>query len=195
MGTLGTSLSIMKKNKNKEGVGRVSGGTHGGTRAVPMGTASGGRITRRVSARRQPKHPPTLRVSDYSKQSLDLIRLRLVEAVETLHYLPLTERDRPPKRIVSNMPPIVRQAWESYGWDRARAPRPTATKEQITRMEEAIDWLLWIKDINRRRAVWAMAHWLPRGRIARKMGCARWTVYRWEREGIMRIARRLKNSL
>ena len=58
-------------------------------------------------------------------------------------------------------------------------------------MDEAIEWLLWIKDINRRTAVWAMAYRLPRGRIARKMGCVRWTVYRWEREGIMRIARRL----
>ena len=192
MGTLVTSIFIMKKNKNKEGVGRVSGGTHGGTRAVPMGTASGGRITRRVSARRQPERRPTLRVPDYSKQSFDFIRLRLVEAVETLHCLPLTGRDRLPKRLVSNMPPIVRQAWESYGYDLARAPRPTATKEQITRMEEAIEWLLWIKDINRRTAVWAMAHRLPRSRIARKVGCVRWTVYRWEREGIMRIARRLK---
>ena len=192
MGILVTSIFIMKKNKNKEGVGRVSGGTHGGTRAVPMGTASGGRITRRVSARRQPERRPALRVRDYSKQSFDLIRMRLVEAVETLHCLPLTGRDRPPKRLVSNMPPIVRQAWESYGYDLSRPPRPTATKELITRMEEAIEWLLWIKDINRRTAVWAMAHRLLRSRIDRKMSCVRWTVYRWEREGIIRIARRLK---
>ena len=80
--------------------------------------------------------------------------------------------------------------WESYGWDKATAPRPTATQDQITRMEEAIVWLLWISDINERTAVWVMAHRLPRSRIARKMRCARWTIYRWEREGMIRIARR-----
>ena len=156
--------------------------------AASMGTA----LRRRLSAHCRPPRPATLRISDYSKQSLDMIRLRLVEAVETLYCLPLTGRDRPPRRIVSNMPPIVRQAWESYGWDKAQVPRPTATMEQITRMEEAIGWLLWISDAHQRTAVWAMAHRLPRGRIARKMKCARWTVYRWEREGILRIAHRLK---
>ena len=191
MATLVTSLSIMKKNKNKEGVSSVSSGAQGGAHAVPMGTA-GDRAARRIVASRRPKRPPTLLIYDYSKQSLDLIRLRLVEAVETLYCLPYTGRDRPPRRIVSNMPSIVRQAWESYGYDKFRTPRPTATMEQITRMEEAIGWLLWIKDIQWRTAVWAMAHRLPRGRIARKMRCDRRTIYRWELSGIMRIAHRLK---
>ena len=155
-----------------------------------MATAGIGRRMR-VAVRR-PKRQSTLIIRDYSKESLNRIRLRLVEAVDTLRCLPSTGRDRPPRRIVSNMPPIVRQAWESYGWDKAEPPRPTATMDQITRMEEAIGWLLWITDIHWRTAVWCMAHRLPRGRIARKMRCARFTVYRWELEGIMRIAHRLK---
>ena len=53
---------------------------------------------------------------------------------------------------------MVRQAWERYGWDKAEAPRPTTTCEQITRMEEAVQWLLWISDIKERTAVWVMAH-------------------------------------
>ncbi len=182
----------MNKNKKKEGVSRKSSGGQRGGHAVAMGTrmATAGRP--RLLARGRPQRPPTLRLTNYSKESLDQIRIRLVEAVDTLYCLPLTGRDRPPKRIVSNMPPIVRQAWESYGWDKSRAPRPVATIEQITRMEEAVGWLLWISDAHQRTAVWAMAHRLPRGRIARKMKCARWTVYRWERDGILRIAHRLK---
>ena len=182
----------MKKNKNIEGVGAVSSGSHGGSHAVSMATGKGGRVTRRVSAARRPKRPPTLRVPDYSKQSFDLIRLRLVEAVETLRCLPLTGRDRPPKGLISKMPPIVRQACDSYGWDQAQAPRPTATMDQITRMEETIEWLLWIKDINQRTVVWAMAHRLPRTKIARKIRCSRRTVYNWEWSGILTIAKRLK---
>ena len=109
--TLATSLFIMKKNKNKEGVSRKSSGGHRGGHAVAMATPMATSRRRRLLARCQPERPPTLRVPDYSKRSFDLIRLRLVEAVETLRCLPLTGRDRPPKGLVSSMPPFVRQAW------------------------------------------------------------------------------------
>lgn len=90
------------------------------------------------------------------------------------------------------MPAIVRQTWESYGWDKSSAPRPTATIEQITKMEEAIQWLLWISDIKERTAVWVMAHRLPRSKVARKMRVSRVTIYRWELAGLKKIAHRLK---
>ena len=182
----------MKKSKNKEGVGLKSSGSHRGSHAVAMATSMATPRRRRLLARRRPSRPATLRIPDYSKQSLDLIRLRFAEAVDTLRCLPLTGRDRPPRTIVSNMPSIVRQTWESYGWDKLAEPRPTATMEQITRMEETVQWLLWISDINERTAVWVMAHRVRRSKVARKMKCNRVTVYRWELAGLKKVAHRLK---
>ncbi len=186
----------MKKNKKKEGLARKSSGSQSGSHAVAMATSMAtvrARPRLRASCRHcRPQRPASLRVPDYSKQSLDLIRLRLVEAVQVLYCLPLTARDRPPRTIASNMPDVVRQTWESYGWDKFAAPRPTATMEQITRMEEAVQWLLWITDIKERTAVWVMAHRLPRSKVARKMRCNRVTVYRWELAGLKKIAHRLK---
>ncbi len=57
MATVATFISIMEKNKNKEGVSCVPSGGHSGGHAVAMATASGGKITRHVSPRRAKIRP------------------------------------------------------------------------------------------------------------------------------------------
>ena len=79
-------------------------------------------------------------------------RSRLAEAADALRRLSLNGIK--PGALRSGWPDVVHQAHEAYGWtaERMRPPRPSPA--QITRMDEAIGWLLWL-DGQERKIVWA----------------------------------------
>jgi hypothetical protein len=83
---------------------------------------------------------------------LEETKSRLAEAADALRRL--TMNGIRPGAMRSNWPDIVQRAEEAYGWtaERVRPPRPSPA--QITRMDEAIGWLLWL-DAEERKLVWA----------------------------------------
>ena len=83
------------------------------------------------------------------------VKARLDEAAETLKAMTLSCRDRP-ARLGSGWPDVVRQSCEAYGYSDVRVHPPTPSPAAISRADEAVTWLLWLGDAERRVA-WARA--------------------------------------
>jgi hypothetical protein len=83
---------------------------------------------------------------------LDETKSRLAEAADALRRLNM--HGIKPSGLRSQWPDIVHRTEDAYGWtaERMRPPRPSPA--QITRMDEAIGWLLWL-DAEERKLVWA----------------------------------------
>jgi hypothetical protein len=69
-----------------------------------------------------------------------------------------------PSGLRSQWPDVIHRVEEAYGWTvgRVRPPRPSPA--EITRMDEAIGWLLWL-DADQRKVVWARSMRLSWRRI------------------------------
>ncbi len=83
------------------------------------------------------------------------VKTRLEEAAETLRAMTLNCRDRP-ARMASGWPDVVRQSCEAYGYDEVRVRPPAPPPARISRADEAVIWLLWLTDAER-RVSWARA--------------------------------------
>lgn len=111
----------------------------------------------RRAALRPPARQPGAHHSDGQDMldaapDLEETKSRLAEAADALRRLSMNGIK--PGALRAQWPDVVRQAEEAYGWtaERVRPPRPTPA--QITRMDEAISWLLWL-DGEERKVVWA----------------------------------------
>lgn len=93
---------------------------------------------------------------------LEDTKARMAEAADALRRLSM--HGLKPSGLRSQWPDIVHRVEEAYGWtgERMRPARPTPA--QITRMDEAIGWLLWL-DEDERKVVWARAMGLSWRRI------------------------------
>ena len=93
---------------------------------------------------------------------LEETKSRLAEAADALRRLSMNGIK--PSALRSQWPDVVHRAEEAYGWtsERMRPPRPSPA--QITRMDEAIRWLLWL-DGEERKIVWARSMGLSWRRI------------------------------
>jgi hypothetical protein len=85
---------------------------------------------------------------------LEETKARMTEAADALRRLSMHVLK--PSGLRAQWPDIVHRVEEAYGWsaERTRPARPTPA--QITRMDEAIGWLLWLKE-DERKVVWARA--------------------------------------
>ncbi len=83
------------------------------------------------------------------------VKTRLEEAAETLRAMTLNCRDRP-ARVASGWPDVVRQSCEAYGYSEVRVRPPAPPPARISRADEAVTWLLWLTDAER-RVSWARA--------------------------------------
>ncbi len=83
------------------------------------------------------------------------VKARLEEAAETLRAMTLSCRDRP-ARVGSGWPDVVRQSCEAYGYNEVCVRPPAPPPARISRAEEAVTWLLWLTDAER-RVSWARA--------------------------------------
>ncbi|MCP4328386.1 MAG: hypothetical protein GY791_08120 [Alphaproteobacteria bacterium] len=82
--------------------------------------------------------------------------VRLREAAETIARLRAGPNLRP-AGYRSSMPDYVRDAVESYGYDRAESRPAIPSPREIDRMDEAFGWLPLIEDRDQRRLVLARA--------------------------------------
>ena len=97
-----------------------------------------------------------------AETDLEDTKRRLVEAADALRRLSMNGIK--PNGLHSQWPDVVHRVEEAYGWtgERVRPPRPSPA--EITRMDEAIRWLLWL-DGDQRKVVWARSLGLSWRRI------------------------------
>ena len=86
---------------------------------------------------------------------MDMTQLNdlFLEAAETERKLPAAIR----KQKLSSWPDHV-QEWFGYGYHAAETPRLTATPEQVSRLDYAIELGITGLDVEDRKLVWAVAH-------------------------------------
>jgi hypothetical protein len=108
-----------------------------------------------------------------------LVADRLVEAADVLARLP-KERVR---GFYDLWPRVV---MEPSGCARPAAAAP----EAIDRMDEALDWLMWLQP-QERRLVWLRAEGLPWKRITHRLAIGRTTAWQRWTIALLKIATRL----
>lgn len=131
----------------------------------------------------------------------EYVRYRLEEAGRTLLALP---NKGPSTQLRTTRHDVVQSAVEVYGWTRVDARlRPTMpTSSQVTRMDEALDWIRFIP-VDRyvlRRIVGARAlispiterHLFPWRRLGTLLGADHKAIQRWHKQGINLIVARLQ---
>ena len=97
-----------------------------------------------------------------------LVESWLAEAADVLARLPETKM----RGYVSLWPPMVREFWESFGWQDAVLKRPPPSAAAIDRMDMALRWLLWLDAVDA-RIVWLRACGRPWKEVCWQSGLAR----------------------
>ena len=136
-----------------------------------------------------------------TKPDAEYVRYRLEEAGRTLLALP---NKGPSTQLRTTRHDVVQSAVEVYGWTRvdARLRPAMPTSSQVTRMDEALDWIRFIP-IDRyvlRRIVGARAlispiterHLFPWRRLGTLLGADHKAIQRWHSQGINLIVTRLQ---
>jgi hypothetical protein len=131
-------------------------------------------------------HPTDARLFD-----ADLVIYRLEEAGAALLALPGTGWST---RMRGSSLEVVRAAIESYGWAAGRIRPPVPSAARITRMDEAMAWLLLVPTDRYvlRRIVGARSlvhpiterHLFPWRRLGAALGADHKAVQRWHAQGI-----------
>jgi Domain of unknown function (DUF6362) len=136
----------------------------------------------------------------------DLVRQRLVEAYETYRKMPL---DRFGRTSSSSWPATPLHSftdmlhWTNPGdgarernwqaWEKAKGAFP----EEVSRMEQALDWLLWLDQDARRKLdafAWCKATGMKILPMCKKRGFPKTTYYRDVNNAANRIALRLNGQ-
>ncbi len=140
-----------------------------------------------------PAHHARMRPQHAVDHPIDaaFVTYRLEEAGETLLALPGTGYST---KLRTSSLDIVRTALENYGWSESRIRPPVPSSTKITRMDEALAWILLIPRENYvlRRIVGARClvspvterHLFPWRRLAVAMGADHKAIQRWHAQGI-----------
>ncbi len=96
-----------------------------------------------------------------------LVFERLVDAADTLERIRLPDI----QRNVTRWPDVVQAAVEVTELNRGRRVKGPASSEAITRMDEALVWLLWLEK-DEQRIVWCRLEGMSLRRIAAFAGLA-----------------------
>ncbi len=115
---------------------------------------------------------------------------RLEEAAVTLRRLP-NPPGSGPKGHGSSWPEYVHEAKHAYGYHTTRL-RVVPSARDIARMEEAIAWLLFIRDPDDRRIVWMRAEGVRWRDVCVNAGCCRSTAHRRWSAALLTISKALK---
>jgi hypothetical protein len=97
-----------------------------------------------------------------------LVEARLAEAADVLKRLP-EERVR---GCVSSWPAIVHDAADLRAQEPARLRRPPPSSAAITRMDEALQWLIWLEPVDA-KILWLRASKKPWKSVCWIVGMAR----------------------
>ncbi|MBF0590253.1 MAG: hypothetical protein HQL53_14120 [Magnetococcales bacterium] len=124
-----------------------------------------------------------------AKWTPKMVAERLEEAAATMKRLPPVG----PRKLQSQWPTIIRDYWESYGYDRARVHLGPPSALAIQRMDESLEWL---KVLEKRSAqlIWSRAERLPWKLIMRMLGVSRATAWRYWMAALTEIAQKLNQS-
>ncbi len=117
-----------------------------------------------------------------------MVAARLEEAAETMKRLPANGLK--PNGYVSSWPPILREFFEAYGWNKLEMRLGPPSPEAIDRMEETLEWLRWLEP-DQVRLVWLHAERVPRKLIMAKIEVSRVTAWRMWAAALVVIATRL----
>ena len=120
-------------------------------------------------------------------QDLEDTKRRLIEAADALRRLRMNRIK--PSGLRTQWPDVIHRVEEAYGWtgERTRPPRPSPA--EITRMDEAIHWLLWL-DADQRKVVWARSMGLSWRRIEDMDGRSVRTLQNLHASALQRIRSR-----
>ncbi len=97
-----------------------------------------------------------------------IVETYMAEAADVLGRLP----DARMRGYVTTWPPMVREFWESFGWQEAVLKRPPPSAAAIDRMDMALQWLVWLDAVDA-RIVWLRACGRPWKEVCWKVGLAR----------------------
>lgn len=117
---------------------------------------------------------------------------RMEDAAITLRRLPHPPGSGP-KGFGSSWPDYVRDARHAYGYHEARL-RVVPSAAEIARMEDAISWLMLLRDPDDRRIVWMRAEGHTWRAICGRIGVSRATAWRRWTAGLITIANVLNNK-
>ena len=117
------------------------------------------------------------------------VRARLREAMETLRRLPMPKDGRP-RHLSSGMPEVVHQIVEAYGYAAGSAKAPVPPRD-IGRLDEVLDWLVWLPDRQDAVVATAVAMGLPLRAVGRLVGRSHEWCRRRERAAVAGIADQL----
>jgi hypothetical protein len=104
----------------------------------------------------------------------------------------MTLRRLPPVKVQGhfNLWPAIRRCAEEMAQMEPRPMRITPSPAAISRLEETMDWVLWISE-EERHLVWARAARVPWKRLCWQLGCDRTTAWRRWQRALWTIAARL----
>ncbi|MCH8092939.1 MAG: hypothetical protein IIC57_11415, partial [Proteobacteria bacterium] len=123
----------------------------------------------------------------------DEVRFRLEEAAETLKAQSLSIRDMPSGRVTA-WPDVVHDAIVAYGYAPVRMRPAAPTPAKISRADEAVQWLFWLSD-RERKIVWARACRISWRRLAAIDGRSHPTLRKIFAGGLDAILRNLNATL
>jgi hypothetical protein len=104
-----------------------------------------------------------------------MVEERIAEAVDTLRRLP----EPRVQGYATTWPPIVRDYWESFGWDEAHVRPGPPSPAAIDRMDETLQWLHWLEPEDA-KLVWARGENTLWKEICWRFGIGRTTAWqRW----------------
>jgi len=147
--------------------------------------------TKRVDRRR--KRVERMTDADLMKRfKVEWIAVELAAAAETLRNH--QSRQCWPAGMRAAWPDVVQSTFESYNTDRARAGierhRVTPSAAEISRLDRAIGWLLWL-NARERKVVWAIASGLSLRKVAAMFGRGRTAIHEDHVSALLIIALRL----
>lgn len=129
-------------------------------------------------------------IDRYEEWTEEMVADRLEDAARTMRRLPPVKV----QGYVSAWPAIFYTEMEKLQMDKKPRKWP-AMPEQVTRMEEACDWLLLLENIDDRKLLWLRAERVPWKPICWKMGISRATANRRWKNGIRIIMHKLNETL
>ena len=128
-------------------------------------------------------------IDRYEEWTEEIVADRLEDAARTMRRLPPVKV----QGYVSAWPAIFYTEMEKLQMDKKPRKWP-AMPEQVTRMEEACDWLLLLENIDDRKLLWLRAERVPWKPICWKMGISRATANRRWKNGIRTIMQKLNET-
>ena len=118
-----------------------------------------------------------------------MVITRFEEAARTMRRLPPVKA----QGYVSIWPEILHSEMEKIQMDKKPRKWP-AMPEDITKMEEACDWLLLLEEIDERRLVWLRAERIPWKPICWRLGVSRATANRRWKNALRIITQKLNEA-